>query len=276
LPQVAKNDINFIHKYWLLNNPPFDNVPNPALFYPSTTHREGLLRIFYAIKGHKGAAMLTGDIGSGKTTLSRLLIKKLSPENYDVALLNNPNFSRLSFLKELNYQLGIDSSASDRTDLLRNLNERLLKNFEGGKDTVLVVDEAQAIDDIAIFEELRLLLNFQLNNRFLLTLVLLGQPELQRLISQVPQFEQRIAIKYNLKPLGFVETTKYIIYRLKRCNSQAEIFTKEVFKLIHKHTHGIPRLINNLCDLCLLTGYLAEVKVIDSAIVEKIISDGVY
>jgi general secretion pathway protein A len=271
-----ENKVNFIQRYWGLNGSPFDNVPNPDLFYPSAGHREGLVRIFYAIRGRKGAAMLTGDIGSGKTTLSRILIKKLPKTDYDVALLNNPNFPRASFLQELNYQLGIGNGSSSRIELLRRLNEKLLKNLENGKDTVIVIDEAQVIEDIAVFEELRLLLNFQLNERFLLTLVLLGQPELQKLISQVRQFEQRIAIKYHLGPLDFIDTAKYIIHRLKRCNSKTAIFTREVLELIYKYTNGIPRLINNLCDLCLLSGYLSGVRTINPAIVEKIVADGVY
>lgn len=267
------NEINFIQKYWGLSHPPFDNVPNPDLFYPSDIHREGLIRIFYAIRGRKGAAMLTGDIGSGKTTLSRLLVKKLSKANYAIALLNNPNFSRTSFLKEINYQLGIDGDSSERIELLHKLNERLLENHKNGKDTVIIIDEAQVIEDVAVFEELRLLLNFQLNDRFLLTLILLGQPELKKLISRVRQFEQRIAIRYHLGPLGLIDTAKYIVFRLKKCNSPHQIFTKEVFKMIYEQTNGIPRLINNLCDLCLLSGCLSGLKAIDLAILEKIITD---
>ncbi|HEX9285010.1 MAG TPA: ATP-binding protein, partial [Nitrospirales bacterium] len=162
-------------EYWGLKQAPFDNVPDPRFYFPSSKHEEGLHRLMYGVEGRKGALMLTGEIGCGKTLLSRTLIQQLSHERYDLALVANPSFEVIDFIKEILYQLGINGEGT-KLDMVHALNERLLENLKKERDTVLVVDEAQAIHDAQIFEELRLLLNFQLNDRFLLTLILLGQP----------------------------------------------------------------------------------------------------
>ena len=278
MPEVLaqKEKFNTVQRYWRLGSSPFDNVPNPDLFYLSPLHKEGLIRIYYAIKARKGAAMLTGDIGSGKTTLSRLLIQRLPQSEYEIALINNPTLSHVDFLREINYQLGIENGDSCKVTLLHKLNERLLQNSRQDKDTIIIVDEAQVIKDNAVFEELRLLLNFHLNDRFLFTLILIGQPNLRTKISRIKQFEQRIAVKYHLGTLNLMDTARYIIYRLERCGARTAIFTNEAIKLIYNYTNGIPRLINNLCDLCLLSGYLSKANTIRGELIEKIVADGAY
>ncbi|MBI5788248.1 MAG: AAA family ATPase [Candidatus Schekmanbacteria bacterium] len=270
---IQKEMVNFVQKYWGLASSPFDTVPNPNLFYFSTTHKEGILRIVYAIKGRKGAAMLTGEVGSGKSTVTRLLIQRLLGLNYDVALINNPTFSGLDFLREIIFQLGIESTNCDKCLLYRKFNERLLQNSKQGKDTVIFIDEAQAIGDMATFEELRMLLNFHSNDKFLLTLILVGQPNLRNMVAGICQFEQRVAVSYHLEPLPLVDTARYIIYRMEKCGIQTNIFTNNALKLIYQYTSGIPRLINHLCDMCLLSGCLSKAKKIAPDIVEYVISD---
>lgn len=260
-------------KYWGLNELPFENVPDPNFVFLSSKHDEALMRLLYATKSQKGAAMLTGEIGCGKTTTSRLFIQDLSPEEYEVGLIANPMLSPSDFLKEIVYQLGCDKTASTKTELLRILNEAMMENLQKNKKTVLIVDEAQAIEDVGTFEELRLLLNFQLNDKFLLTLILIGQPELKDKVRKIEQLQSRIAISYHLNPLDFQDTARYIIFRMKKAGMKKAMFTKEAIKKIFDHTNGVPRRINNICDLALLVGYSSQSKLVDSKLVQKVIDD---
>ncbi|OGG56872.1 MAG: hypothetical protein A3F84_10810 [Candidatus Handelsmanbacteria bacterium RIFCSPLOWO2_12_FULL_64_10] len=256
-------------EHWGLKELPFENVPDPRFFYPSPEHQEALMRLFYAVNNRKGAAMLTGEVGCGKTILSRTLVQDLSTDRYEVGLVANPSLPPLDFLREILYQLGMESSSTSKIDLLHALNDVVVRNLNAGKDTVILIDEAQAIDDEATLEELRLLLNFQLNERFLLTLILIGQPELREKVGRIRQLDQRIAIKYHLGPLSLEETHKYILYRLEKAGLQKEIVSPEAFTLIHRLTHGIPRDINNLCDLSLLLGFSGGAREIDLQLVQK-------
>jgi general secretion pathway protein A len=256
-------------EHWGLKELPFENVPDPRYFYPSPEHQEALMRIFYAVNNRKGAAMLTGEVGCGKTILSRTLIQDLSGDRYEVGLVANPSLSPLDFLREILYQLGVESNSSSKLDLLHALNDLVVKNLNAAKDTVILIDEAQAIEDEATLEELRLLLNFQLNERFLLTLILVGQPELREKVGRIRQLDQRIAIKYHLGPLSPEETRKYILYRLEKAGAQKEILSPEGFSLIHRNTHGIPRDINNLCDMCLLLGFGSGAHELDLQTIQK-------
>src|SRR5688572_17969750 len=164
--------------YWNLAEPPFDNSPNPKFFYLSPEHEEALLRLVYAVRHRKGCALLSGEYGCGKTTISRALIQRLEADRYEVGLLTNPSWNGIDFLREILYQLGVDTAERSKPELLHQINDLLFRNFQAGRDTVIIVDEAQLIDDDAVFEELRLLMNFQTDERFLVTVVLIGSPEL--------------------------------------------------------------------------------------------------
>jgi general secretion pathway protein A len=157
--------------------------------------------------------------------------------------------------------------------LLHLLNDRLHENYKKGKQTIIVVDEAQAIPDDGVFEELRLLLNFQLNDRFLLTLVLMGQPELNDRVNAMKQFAQRISIKYHLGPFSQEQTAQYVDFRLKAARCRREIFAKDALAFIFERSGGIPRNINRLCDLCLLIGFMDRAPVVDRAIAERAAAD---
>lgn len=259
-------------EYWGLQAPPFENVPDPTYYFPSVKHEEALHRLLYGVEARKGAIMLTGEIGCGKTLLSRALILHLSKKKYDIALIADPSIGVTELLRELLYQLGIEGVGS-KVDLLHRLNTRLLDNMKKGTDTVLIIDEAQAIRDDQIFEEIRLLLNFQLNDRFLLTLVLMGQPELRERVLALRQLAQRIAIRYHLAPFNSEETARYIHARLKRAGCTRDLFTKYALLRIFQESGGIARNINTLCDLCLLAGYMEKAEKIDVAIVERVAKD---
>ncbi len=269
--RVEAQEKSLYETYWGLLSAPFQNVPDPNFFFPSSKHREGLARLLFAVKHGKGAALLTGEIGCGKTTLSRTFILHLAEDKYDVGILTNPALPRNDFLGEVNIQLGIPLTSHSKVDLLRSLNQKLLDNMNGGKDTVLVVDEAHSITDTDVFEELRMLLNFHLNDRFLLTLVLMGQPELRDRITAIRQLDQRIMIRYHLAPLDLEETLRYIAFRLKKAGASRGIFSEEALHMIYEQSRGIPRVINTLCDLCLLEGFAARAKIVDSALVKKVI-----
>ena len=257
-------------EYWGFTFSPFESVPNPNLYFPTLKHEEAIRWILYAIEKKKGAAMLTGEPGSGKTLISRTVIQKLPEEKYNIGLITNPSLTGLDLLKEAMYQLGFENIPNEKLEIFHRLNDDLLKEHEEGRDTVLFIDEAHVIGDPMIFDELRMLLNFQLNDRFLLTLILLGQPELKEKISKIKQFEQRIAIRYHLLPLDLNETIDYIAYRLKTAGSKRGIFTREAVELIFKKSKGIPREINTICDTCLLIGFERKLERIDSQTVQEL------
>ena len=259
--------------YWGLREKPFENTPDPHFLYYSSKHEEALSRMLYAIRERKGAAILTGEYGSGKTILSRALLEELSDERYQTALIFNPRIPLIEFLQEIVYQLGGDDSSDSKMRLLRILNEILYNNRSENKDTIIAVDEAQAIESEEVFEELRLLLNFQLDDMFLLTLILFGQPELKEKVDRIPQLRQRLAVRYHLVALDEGETREYIIHRLGVAGSSKGIFGEETHRLIYEASDGIPRRINNICDMCLLVGFGMRADAIDEGIVRDVISD---
>ena len=259
--------------YWELSEPPFDNSPNPKFFYLSPEHEEALVRLVYTVRHRKGCGMLTGEYGCGKTTLSRALIQRLEAERYEIGLLTNPSWSPVDFLREALYQLGLEARDKTKSELLHSLNDVFFRNFREGRDTVLIVDEAQLIEDDAVFEELRLLMNFQTDDRFLVTLLLIGSPELRERVRRLKHLDQRITIRYHLNTLDDAHTAAYVTHRLKMAGRSTPIFTDEAIKLIFDFTRGTPREINNLCDVALLVGFTKRVTEIDEKIVAEVIKD---
>ncbi|MCX7982659.1 MAG: AAA family ATPase [Syntrophales bacterium] len=259
-------------QYWELNRYPFENVPDPNFMFYSTEHKEALVRMTYVIKRMKGAALITGEVGSGKTTLSRVLIQNLPEKEFDIGLITNPSLKPIDFLKEALLELGLETNSDSKTQILNIFNQKLMENMGQGKNTILIVDEAQIIP-LETFEEIRLLLNFQLNDRFLLTVLLVGQPELADTIRKLKQLDQRIAIRYHINPLNAEETREYINFRLEKAGKREPIFNPEAIESIFHYSEGIPRKINNICDLSLLLGFTLKAREIDKSIVEKVVED---
>lgn len=257
--------------YWELKEKPFENTPDPRFFFQSNQHREALMRLLYAINEAKGAALLTGEYGCGKTMLIRTVINEIDQSLFPVILLTNPRWNADELLREILYQLGTDEIPDRKNEILQKINDHLYDNVSNGKHTVLIVDEAQVIDDPNTFEELRLLLNFQLNDRFMLTLIFSGQPELRDKTRHLPQLMQRIAVKYHLVPLDFEETVKYIDYRMAFAGSLKEVFTKDAMADIFSYTGGTPRKINNLGDLALAVAAGNRLEKVDSDVIRSII-----
>jgi len=259
--------------YWELSEPPFDNSPNPKFFYLSPEHEEALVRLVYTVRHRKGCGMLTGEYGCGKTTLSRALIQRLEAERYEIGLLTNPSWTPVDLLREVLYQLGVETQETRKPEILHMLNDLFFRNYQAGRDSVVIVDEAQLIEDDAVFEELRLLLNFQTDDRFLVTLLLIGSPELGVKVRRLKHLDQRISLRYHLNTLDGAHTAQYIMHRLKMAGQPDPIFTEEAVRLIFDFTRGTPREINNLCDIALLVGYGKKVRAIDEQIIAGAIRD---
>lgn len=259
-------------EYWGLEKYPFENVPDPEFLFYSKEHEEALVRLLYAAKRNKGAALLTGEVGIGKTTLSRAFLQQISNGKFDIALMTNPTLEPIDFLKEVLNQFGLRSDSDSKADILDVLNQRLLENMNKGTTTLLIIDEAQLIFRDT-FEEIRLLLNFQMNDSFLLTLILIGQPELREIILGIEQLDQRIAIKYHLHPLSDEDVVNYIGFRLEKAGLAKNPFNQQAVDEIFSFSQGIPRKINNVCDMSLLIGFTAKAEVIDSEIVKKVVDE---
>lgn len=233
------------------------------------------MRLYYVIRERKGAGLLTGEYGSGKTVLTRLIIKELSlrANSYKIALIVNPSLSAGDFLKEIVFQIEGRECGGSKLKVLHTINDILYKSMEEQKDVVIIVDEAQVINKQEMFEELRLLLNFQLNDRFLLSLILVGQPELREKINRLPQLKQRMAISYHLNVLNPEETAHYIEHRCRIAGAERPLFTEEAIQVIAEHSGGVPRRINTYCELTLMQGMLDKKDVIDRETSEQAAED---
>ncbi len=259
-------------EHWRLSRAPFQTLPDPEFFCPFSAYQEILDKLLYVVEFGKGFAVITGEVGAGKSTLSRVLICQLDEEKFDVGLVINPSISSEELLYEIALQLGISSPKSERSALFRAINEHVLLNAQREKSTVLIIDEAHTITQKATFEDLRMLMNFQLSDRHLLSLILFGQPDLKEAIAKQRPLDQRVAIRLNLGPLSMEETASYIDFRLEKAGATRRIFTNEAIKIIHEEARGIPRIINNLCDLCLFEGMRQKVTEVDASLVKTVLS----
>ncbi|MFN2383188.1 MAG: ExeA family protein [Gemmatimonadota bacterium] len=255
--------------YWNLERKPFENTPDPDFFYLSPEHAEALDRFAYLLGERKGAGLLTGEYGCGKTTMVRVLGERLDLEQHRVAYLNYPRFSPDALLGEILYQLGADASG-DNVARMHRLGEIFYRTSEEGGHTIIIVDEAQILPEGGVLEELRLLLNFQLADAFLVTFLLVGQPELRERIMRLPPLDQRIAVRYHLHNFDLDNTRAYIAFRLDVAGADRELFTEDAVEAIYARTFGTPRRINNVCDLCLFMGSRRKVELITDEIVQLV------
>jgi general secretion pathway protein A len=241
-----------------LNEKPFSITPDPRYLFLSERHAEAMAHLLYGIKEAGGFIQLTGEVGTGKTTIVRSLLAQ-TPENAEIALILNPRMTAPEFLLTLCEELGIgvpDSAAGSLKDLVDILNDYLLRAHAGGRRVVLVVDEAQNLAP-EVLEQVRLLTNLETNTQKLLQIILIGQPELRELLdrSELRQLAQRITGRYHLDPLCAPETVAYVRHRLRVAGATSEIFTRRALHRIHQLSGGVPRVINILCDRALLGGY---------------------
>lgn len=247
-----------------LTTKPFGKTPDPAFLYESRQHREALARLEYAVE-EKDLALLVGDIGSGKTTLSRALIDRVG-EARPVVLLINPRMTPMQLLRSIARGLELEP-ARFRNELLDQLHAKLYELFEADREPVLIIDEAQLIPSKATFDEIRLLTNFQLDDQNLLSVVLVGQPELETRLEReaYAPLRQRIGMRYSLGPLSLHETVEYIEHRIRTAGGRRNPFSEAAMAEIHALSGGIPRLINTLATTALLDAFGDDSDAVDPA-----------
>jgi general secretion pathway protein A len=257
--------------YWDLEGKPFENVPDPDSFYLSESHSWALNLLQYAIREHKAAALLTGEYGTGKTTMIRVLLSQIDLENYCTILINYPLVEGEELFRHILEQMeAAPATSATKSDLYNQLGECFLDNAGRGLHNLVVLDEAQSLPLDSLYEELRLLLNYQLNDRNLVTLLLVGQDDLWHRVSQMPQLADRFAVKCRLQELDPAQTITYIRHRLEHFGGDPAIFSDDALAMIHDSSKGIPRRINNLCDLALLMGCQRQLEVVDPEIIKEI------
>ncbi len=261
--------------YWGFNEPPFSLTPDPRFLFMSQAHEDALMMLHYAIARNKGAAMLCGDIGLGKTTISRKLLDLLDPVRFRVVLIVNPILTPVQILQEILAQLDVNIVSRNRQVLVQELHDTLMHNYERGQRVVVVVDEAHLIRSSTTLEELRLLLNCQMNDQFLISLLLLGQNELRPKIAKVPALEQRMAVRYTLHPLDATESSELILHRLRVAGYTGEhsLFTPDAIYELHKYAKGYPRLLCQMADNALLIGMVKKAKAIDGYLMHDVIDE---
>lgn len=250
--------------YFGLSDNPFSIAPNPDYLYMSPRHKEALAHLTFGLHESGGFVMLTGEVGTGKTTVSRKLLQQL-PENTQVAMILNPTLSALELLATICDELGL--KYSDKKASLKYFTDRILtklaNNHSDGINTVLIVDEAQHLLP-EVLEQLRLLTNLETNREKLLKVVLIGQPELQQLLkrNELRQLAQRITARYHLLPLTGYEVKEYIAHRLSVANGDRSIFSKATLQAVYQISAGIPRVINLLCDRALTLTFTTQQPVV--------------
>lgn len=260
-------------EFYGLSEAPFSITPDPRFVYLSERHRDALAHLLYGIGqgGGGGFVQLTGEVGTGKTTLSRLLLEQL-PAQTQVALILNPHLSPIELLETICEELHLDVEGrrGSRKRLLDLLNTHLLRAYAEGQRVVLIIDEAQELSRAAL-EQVRMLTNLETPTQKLLQIVLLGQPELRELLQrpELRQLAQRITARYHLTPLDAAETEAYLHHRLAVAGSRRFPFTRLAVRTIHARSGGVPRLINVIADRALLAGYAREESRIGEGLVER-------
>ncbi len=253
---------------------PFNLTPNSKFFFASHKHSEALDSLVYSINQRKGFVVITGEIGSGKTTVCRTLLSRLD-RHTQVALITNTNLNSKDLLMMVLEDLGIEFSNGSKSKLLSQLNTYLIDQIKQDNNVVLIIDEAQNLKP-AVLEEIRMLSNLETETEKLIQIILLGQPELKQklALSQLEQLRQRVAVYFHLSPLTEGETKEYVQHRLKIASgTDHQYMTEEALQLIFKFSNGVPRLINQICDNAFLTGYVAEATVIDEQIMKEVIGE---
>jgi general secretion pathway protein A len=260
--------------FYGLREKPFNLTPDPRFLYLSKKHKEAFAHLLYGIRNRSGFVEITGEIGTGKTTICRTLLDQAEPE-VEIAFIFNPYLSATELLRAINEDFGIKSSAVTKKELIDELNAHLLERRKQGKNCVLLIDEAQNLST-PVLEQIRLLSNLETDTEKLLQIILVAQPELQEMLSspELRQLNQRITARYHLKPLDYNEMIQYIWHRITKAGGRGKIrFASRALREIYKYSRGTPRLINAVCDRALLIGYTRETKRIDHAIIKRTIRE---
>jgi general secretion pathway protein A len=251
---------------------PFSITPDPRYLYLSERHAEALAHLLYGINESGGFIQLTGEVGTGKTTVVRTLLSRV-PQHADVAVILNPRITPVEFLLTICEELGLGLDEADRSsvkEMVDALNRRLLAAHADGRRVIVIVDEAQNLS-ANVLEQVRLLTNLETATQKLLQIILIGQPELRELLDRTDlrQLAQRITGRYHLNPLAKLETEQYVRHRLRVAGAAGEIFTPAALREVHRVSSGVPRVINVVCDRALLGAYTEDIKKVTPALVRR-------
>jgi len=262
------------HAHYGLLRPPFEMTPDPAFLYMGEAHREGLATLVYGVRARKGFVLLTGEVGTGKTTLLHALLAQLD-RNTLAAFLFNPRLEPLDFFRVLFDELGIEKPCATKAEFLIALNRFLIERLEQDLPTLLIIDEAQNLS-AEMLEEVRLLSNLETPSSKLLQIMLVGQPELAEMLArpELRQLRQRIVLRHQLRPFVADETTAYVQERLRLAGHTGnELFKKRALAEVHAVTGGVPRLVNIVCDSALLLGFGRGLQTIDADAIREVARD---
>ena len=264
--------MNPLYGAWFgLQREPFSIAPDPRALYLSERHREALAHLLYGVQGGGGFVLLTGEIGAGKTTVSRCFLEQV-PSQCQVAYVFNPRQTVAELLASICQEFGLEAPAGGSAKTLVDaLNTFLLASHAQGRSSVLIIDEAQALS-ADVLEQLRLLTNLETHERKLLQIVLIGQPELRSMVASpgLEQLAQRVIARYHLGPLSAADTARYVQHRLSVAGLAGPLpFDAAALRRVHERSRGVPRRINLLCDRALLGAYATERRQVDAAIVER-------
>ncbi|MDX2495289.1 MAG: AAA family ATPase [Desulfuromusa sp.] len=254
--------------YFGLKEEPFSIAPDPQFLYMSDRHREALAHLIYGMKADSGFVLLTGEVGTGKTTVCRCLLGQI-PENSEIAFILNPKLSVVELLATICDEFGISYPKESSSIKVYNdlINIYLLNAHSQGKKTVLIIDEAQNLS-VDVLEQIRLLTNLETDKRKLLQVIMLGQPELNRMLdrSELRQLAQRVTARYHLEPLSRNEIESYLTYRLAVAGVERPLFPMPTVNKLYRLSGGVPRVINLLCDRALLGAYVKGLNVVSPAL----------
>jgi general secretion pathway protein A len=261
-------------EHYGLKEPPFAITPNPRFLFYSAKHREAYNHLLYGIRERKGFVQLTGEVGAGKTTLCRAMLDALD-QQFATALILNPVMSPDEMVKAIAIEFGLTVNGMDRLETVAVINEFLLWRASQGLDAVLIIDEAQDLTD-ELLEQVRLLSNLETDDRKLLQIVLMGQPELRDRLNahQLRQLRQRITVRYHLGVLSRAEIGEYIQHRIHVSGGNGRpTFTGPAIWRIHRYSGGVPRLVNAVCDKAMLAGFVNQTDEIDFKIIGRAIRE---
>jgi len=264
-------------EFYQLRLNPFEMTPDPSFLFLTRRHQEALMALYYGVHRRKGFVALTGDVGTGKTLLIRCLLRMLKDSDIACAYVFNSRVSTLDFLHYVVTEFGLAASGKTKGEVLQDLRKHLIARHQKNLTNMIVVDDAQGLS-IKLLEEIRLLTNLETEQEKLLQIVLVGQPELDEKLDsfELRQLRQRIALRSHLEPLDLAETGGYIRHRLQLAGAPAEacdLFAEETIERIYRHSRGVARLINTVCENALVTAFARQLTSVPPDIIDEVAYD---